>query len=50
MNLTFEKENENLQITIVRVVFLGFGDDQFYVGWGGGGGLLSLPLCTQLAK
>ena len=37
-----------LQNTVILVVSTGFGDDQ-YLG-GGGGGVWSLPLCTQLAK
>ena len=36
-----------LQITVILVVSTGFGDDQFL---GGGGGVWSLPLCTQLAE
>ena len=35
-----------LQITVILVVSMGFGDDQFY----GRGGVWSLPLCTQLAE
>ena len=35
-----------LQTTVILVVSTGFEDDQFY----GGGGVWSLPLCTQLAE
>ena len=37
-----------LQITVILVVSMGFGDDEIY--WLGGGALWSLPLCTQLAE
>ena len=36
-----------LQITVILVVSTGFGDDKFL---GEGGGVWSLPLCTQLAE
>ena len=32
--MTFEKENEYLQITVILVVSTGFGDDQFYESGG----------------
>ena len=42
--MSFEKEIEFLQNTVILVVYTGFGDDQFYVcvcGGGGGGIVVS---------